>query len=138
MPLSITLGALIGLLLSPISWGAMDWLMAGYDRAYPVVEMSGQITGRTPTSVDVHISGRKSRDCTYIQLQAYAVRAGTLHDANIQRLDIPERGDTKQRGAYDIGTWRVWPTDGATGALVMVQHLCAGRIVTTKITEVTL
>ena len=137
-PIALTVGAAVGLTLSPISFGVMDWVLQGYDRWHPVVEMTGEVVGKTRDAVDIHISGEKKRDCTYIQLQAYGVRPNALHDLNIQRLGVVERGDTKQRGIYDIGTWRVWPVDGANGVLVLVQHLCAGRVVTTKIAEVDL
>ena len=137
-PLSILLGVVIGVLFSPLSFGLTDILMTPFDRVYPVVEMKGVLIARTGSSVDVRMAGTKNRDCNYIGLQAYAYRGGAQHDLNIQRVDVVEKGDTKQPGVYDIGIWRMWPTDGATKVTVMVQHICAGRLVTTKIAEVAL
>ena len=137
-PLTILFGVVIGVLFSPLSFGLTDVLMAPFDKVYPVVEMQGVIVSRGQSSVDVRIGGTKNRDCTYLGIQAYATKGGRLHDLNVLRVDIQEKGDTKQIGIYDIGVWRMWPTDGASKVTVMVQHICAGRLVTTKIAEVDL
>ena len=137
-PLTILSGVVIGVLFSPLSFGLTDVLMAPFDKVYPVVEMQGVIVSRGQSSVDVRIGGTKNRDCTYLGIQAYAHKNGKLNDLNILRVDITEKGDTKQTGIYDIGVWRMWPTDNASKVTVMVQHICAGRLVTTKIAEVDL
>lgn len=137
-PISILAGVMIGVLFSPLSFGLLDVLMTPVDRVWPVVEMRGVLVSRGLSSVDVRMAGTKNRECTYLNLQAYAAKGGVQHDLNIQRVDLTERGDTKQPGIYDIGVWRMWPTDGASKVTVMVQHLCAGRLVATKVAEVAL
>lgn len=137
-PITIIVGVLIGFIFSPLSFGLTDVLMAPFDKAYPVVEMKGVLISKDSQSIDIRMAGTKNRDCTYLNLQAYALRGGVQYDLNIRRVDIAEKGDTKVPGIYDIGIWRMWPTEGATKVVVMAQHLCAGRLVTTKIAEVPL
>ena len=137
-PIALLIGAIFGLLASPISVQITDAVFRPFDRAFPVVEMQGVIISRSGDAVDIHMSGTKNRECTYVQLLPYAVRGDRMHDLSIQRLDSIVKGDTKPLGNFDIGVWRVWPVGGASAVVIMVQHICAGRIVTTKIAEVKL
>jgi len=139
---SVILGLLFGAVVMP---GALDvWRanerarLVAYERATPVVTMTGSIVRRDGDAVFVHIAGTKHRECKYLGLQAYSVDAtGRQHDANIKRVDVDERGDTKAPGVYDIGVWRVWPVrEWAASTVIRSLHDCNGVTVSTVIANV--
>lgn len=106
----------------------------------PVVAMHGEIVGRKD-GVQVRITGKKLRgtECVYLGMQAFGVRpVGPLVDLYIQRSDMPEDGKTRPAGEYDIGIWRIWPTDTISNVVVYVSHKCGGTYRSTKIAEVRL
>ena len=106
----------------------------------PVAVMHGDVVaGPTDNYIIVHMYGRKLRgeECVYKGTQAFGERAvGPTVDLRIARVDIPETGNTKPSGDYDIGNWRIWPVDGVNIVRVYVTHECNGRFWATKITEV--
>lgn len=134
---SILGAAIVGAMVSPVGHSWWRAALSSYDEASPVVVMRGELIGRDADAVFLRIEGQKLRNCTYLRVQAYAKDSdGQLTDAYLQRVDRPERGDTKPTGNYSIGAWRVWPATGAAAVLVYVQHDCDGRLVVTKIAEV--
>lgn len=110
------------------------------ERATPIVTMSGRLVSRTPTGVVLHIAGEKHRACEYRGLQAFSVDShGAQHDAFITRADIPETGQTKPPGQYDIGRWYITPVvRDALAVRVYVTHRCGQIAVTTMIADVPL
>jgi hypothetical protein len=120
-------------------YGGTAPLMPLYDYVRPVVSMQGEIVERTADSVTLHMWGSKNRACKYIGIQGFSqVGNGPKRDTIITRLDMPSEGKTKPAGVFDIGHWRLQPVTGADHVSVYVQHDCDGRVVLTKITEVTL
>jgi len=136
---TIGLSILAGLFLS----GGFTYLGALgldlYDAANPVLELNGTIKSLDNDSIVVHAEGEKVRNCQYIRLQAYTLHAdGRLHDAQIERVDQHEDHDHKVKGAFDFGTWRIWPKGDAVGLQVFSQHLCSNRMVMSKIFDMKL
>lgn len=131
------LGVLLGSYLSTLD---MHDRIAFWWR--PVVSMQGELVASPKDGYAViRMSGTKNRgvECEYRGLQAFGERvAGPVVDLRIARLDLPEEGTTKPSGAYDIGTWRVWPVDGVQNVTVYVSHSCNGKKVATLIAEVNL
>lgn len=139
MPLTIATGIVLGGLLSPVAIATNDWLAAQYDRVFPVVEMNGQLLSLGDDEAVIALAGRKNRECTYTGIQAYSVgRDGNMTDTFIVRTDIPESRDTKPRGTFDVGTWRVWPLPDSRGIVVYINHLCGSRVVLTKVAHIPL
>jgi hypothetical protein len=125
--------------LAPVGMAALDQLQDMYDSAFPVVDMKGKLISFSDDEAVVSIVGRKNRACNYVRIQAYSLDAdGNMSDAFIARTDLPESGETKPRGSYTIGTWRIWPLPQSHGVVVYVNHLCGSRIVLTKIAEIPL
>lgn len=113
----------------------------------PVVTMTGElIAPPTDSYVVIRMRGTKHRgaECEYKGIQAVGDRlVGEAVDLHISRVDMPELGNTKPQGDYDIGTWRVWPVDGVRTVVVYVTHHCMnddGRVsrVATQIAKVNL
>lgn len=139
MPFTIVLGLSLGGLLVPFGGVVDEWLSQRYDRMFPVVEMTGTLISRGDNEAVIAIGGRKLRECSYVRIQAYSVGAdGNMTDAFISRTDIPESGETKPPGNFQVGTWRVWPLPQSRGLVVYVNHLCGSRIVLTKIADIPL
>lgn len=135
---TVAVGLVIGFMLAPV--GQAWWVVAQshYDEAYPVVRMQAKVVKRDDDSVFVRIHGEKLRACRYVRLQAYAVGDdGFADDVYARRIDMPEKGDNKPLGKFDIGTWQFWPIIGVAVITIYVTHACDGRIVSTKIAEVT-
>lgn len=61
-----------------------------------------------------------------------------MTDTFIVRTDIPESRDTKPRGTFDVGTWRVWPLPDSKGIAVYLNHMCGSRLVITQIADIPL
>lgn len=108
----------------------------------PVVQMQGILIGEiSPGHITIHMYGKKLRgvECEYRGIQAYGDRiTGLPVDLNSRRLDIPEKGDTKDEGTYDIGFWEIWPTEGIYRIRVNVGHLCGKSRVSTEIASINL
>lgn len=109
----------------------------------PVVKMQGELVAPPHEGqVLIRMHGQKLRgeECAYKGLQAFGDRAaGPQADLRLARVDLPEEGNTKPRGAFDIGVWRVWPVEGVVQVNVYVMHDCGtGRLWATKIAEVPL
>lgn len=139
MPWTLIAGVIVGVLLAPIGPTWWNSALKYYDEVQPVVRMQGYLVARAEDAVVISLSGEKLRSCDYLRIQAYAVtRAGGLEDAYIRREDMPERGDTKPVGTYSLGYWRIWPVAGAQAVRIYVQHDCNGRLVQTRLTEVSL
>ena len=133
--LLLALAFSIGMILQPASQQLGDPLLMFYDYIYPVAKMEADIVARGPDSVDLHIYGKKQRNCTYVQMHSFAKSGDVMTDVHQKRIDIAEQGATKPIGVYDIGVWRVWPVAGATYVLMYVHHTCNGRHVLTKIAD---
>lgn len=133
-------GLLAGLvLLVPLAQSISAQATQTWDRFNPVVSMQGTLISASSEEIVLSIAGTKNRDCSYIRVSAYTEWSdGSLRDAYIMRTDMLEKGDTKPRGNYQIGTWRIWPRAGGVRALVYVHHQCGQRLVTTKIADVSL
>lgn len=134
---TVLLAAFAGFFLAPVGQTWWRSVLYGYDDARPVVVMTGKLVSRNGDEVYIHMGGKKMRQCDYLRVQAYSrAMDGRLSDSYIRRVDIAERGDSKPIGAFDLGTWRIWPVGDAVGVVVYVQHDCDGRLVTTKIADV--
>lgn len=133
-------GLLAGLvLLVPMAQSVSQQALLTWDRLNPVVSMSGMLVQSSADEVVLSISGVKHRDCQYLRITAYTEWAdGSMRDAYISRIDMPEKGETKPKGNFHIGSWRVWPRAGGVRVLAYVHHLCGSRMVTTKVADVPL
>lgn len=139
-PGSAVAGLLAGLvLLVPLAQSMSAQAMQAWDKMNPVVTMQGTLVSASSDEVVLSIAGTKNRDCSYVRVSAYTEwMDGSMRDAYIMRSDFPEKGDTKPRGKFQIGTWRIWPRAGGVRVLVYVHHQCGQRLVTTKIADVPL
>lgn len=126
---------IIGIALWPITQIAAPFTWALYDKVYPIVTMDGDIVGRGADHADIHIYGKKNRQCKYIQTRSYIRIGEQLKDVTGNRIDTPETGGTKPLGTFDIGVWRVTPIAGGSDVVMYVQHDCSGRLVLTKIAD---
>lgn len=134
---AVLFGIVIGVLFSLSAFGA-DSVMKFYDEINPVVTMSGEKIDQRDGAVFIRISGEKRRECRYTGLQTFGVdNRQEMHFVQAQYIGLGNKG-TLPKGALDLGIWRLWPTDGAQAVRVYVNHDCNGRLVTTKIAEVTL
>jgi hypothetical protein len=109
-----------------------------YTRFNPVVEMRGELVSAGQDYSIIHITGRKFRECKYISMQAFSLNQGIRSDAEKLKVASPDDGYSKPPGLYDLGNWRIWPTDGADTVEMYVIHDCNGYPVTTRIAEVKL
>lgn len=131
---TLVFSLITGVLISPVfNWSP---LLPVYDELRPIVDMRGDLVRREENAVVIHIWGTRARgDCAYMGVQAYGVKNGVRIGANLRRVDAPEVGTTKPPGTYDIGNWRIWPTDNADAVVVFIQHRCDTRVVSTRIAE---
>lgn len=136
-----TLFALIG-----VGIGTMLIDYNAFDRfrfwVRPVVEMKGDLIGEVkPGHITVRMYGKKLRgvECEYKGIQAFGDRINGLPvDLNSKRIDIPEKGLTKDAGRYDIGIWEIWPIEGIYRVRVNVGHECGKSRVSTEIASINL
>ena len=137
---TILTAVVVGYMLSPFTQLGASTFFKMYDALWPVVTAHGELVSRDTDSIYVHITGTKHRDCQYLQMDSYyTTPAGMLRDANEFRTDqLPVDGTSKPTGLFDIGIWRVFPVSEASSVQMYVEHSCAGRLVVTKIAEVTL
>lgn len=137
---TILTAVIVGYMLSPFTQLGASTFFRMYDAMFPVVTAHGELTSRDSDSIYVHITGTKHRDCQYLQIDSYySTPAGMLWDANETRTDLlPIDGASKPVGPFDIGVWRIFPVSGASSVQLYVEHSCAGRLVVTKIADVTL
>jgi hypothetical protein len=139
MPFTIAVGLLIGLVVSPVTTLLSDALFNAYDRAFPVVSAQASLISSNHDEVVISLRGVKLRDCSYLRLQAYSTNAhGETTDAFIGRMDGPTNGETRPKGAFMAGEWKVWPVEGAVSVVVYVNHLCGHRVVLTKLADIPL
>jgi len=132
---TIVFAAIVGLAFEPTK----EALLGAYDQYKPVVIMQGKVVKRDTDSVVVHIWGEKKRECTYVQIQAFARAPGAALSTHlsITREDAPEVGSTKPIGVHDLGFWRLRPRGEGGVFSVYTQHKCQDRIVNTLVAEVT-
>lgn len=136
---TVLIAATVGFAMAPLGTAWWDAMLSQYDKSNPIVTMTGKLVRQDADNVWITVGGEKLRTCTYIRVQAYTRHtSGMLSDAFARRENIPERGETKPLGTYSIGTWRIWPRGDAEAVLMYVLHDCDGRVVITKIAEVTL
>jgi hypothetical protein len=135
-PFTVTFAVLLGLLLAPLIGIVHDSLQDAWDKAFPVVRINAKIVSASSEEVIISMYGAKERDCTFLRVQAFVrMNDRELADVNIRRVDVVENGDTKKLGNYFMGTWRVWPIDGAKGVVIDVNHLCGNHIVVTRVAD---
>lgn len=130
---AITVGALIGLMVSPASNLLTNTAYEVYDRISPVVTADVALLAKQPEHIDISLRGQKNRQCAYMDMSAYMHYEGGTFDARIDRIDKPATGVTRPVGRMDMGTWRVQPLKGANRMTVVMQHQCNGRLVLTEI-----
>ena len=137
---TILTAVVVGYMLSPFTQLGASTFFKMYDALWPVVTAHVELTSRDSDSIYVRITGTKHRDCQYLQIDSYySTPAGMLRDANETRTDLfPIDGASKPVGPFDIGVWRIFPVSGASNVQLYVEHSCAGRLVVTKIADVTL
>ena len=136
---SILAGLLLGLLGGHLINGLVDMLNEQYDDWRPVVKITGKRVSAEGNAVLIHMAGAKLRNCEYLRVSAFTADvSGSMRDAHIGREARRETGETKPLGSFDLGVWRLWPTDGALRAIVYISHQCGDRIVRTKIADVAL
>lgn len=143
--LSTPLAAILALILgvsTPIMWPSLkDKAYDAYDSLLPVVDAESRVSAKLPDEVLITMTIRKHRDCERIGLNAYGrLSDGTATRLNIQRVGAAPNAPLKY---VDVGgsisdTWRVWPTLDVSSVLIYMAHVCDGRVVTTKLTEVPL
>jgi len=139
MPFTILIGIVVGTLLAPVVILTANEVHGVYDRAYPIVEMQGKLISLANDEAVIALSGRKLRECSYVRIQAYSLSEnGDLNDAFITRTDMPEDGESKPKGSFLFGSWRVWPLPNSHGIVVYANHLCGSRVVLTKIADIPL
>lgn len=112
-----------------------------YNANAPIIEMSSELVSQDGHSAVIHVSGKKLRDCRFEKLTAmYKLKSnGLLVDANLARVgDLPPADGTRPVGEYDLGMWRIWPTDDAVRVMMFVQHTCGDETVISKLAEVDL
>lgn len=132
MPLTIIVGIGLGAMLVPIGASFAEWTAEQYDKAFPVVVMTGTLLSLSDNEAMISLQGRKLRKCAYIRTRAYAMDGdGDMHDTYIARADMPETGETRPVGAFQSGIWRVWPLPNSRSIVVYMNHLCGSRIVVT-------
>lgn len=125
------LGLLLGLYLSELN--VLNKLRFAI---FPVVSMQGYPIKVTDGNFYINIKGTKYRgdECQFKNIQAIGNRlVGPPVDLNVDRVDKPSLGITKIAGEYDIGVWRVWPSDDIIGFHVYVNHICSGIPWTTEV-----
>lgn len=116
-----------------------NWIDKAKFYIRPVAVMEGKLISKTADTARLHIYGTKRRgvECQYLGIQAFGDRlVGLPVDLVIGRVDIPQVGDTKPTGNFDIGVWEIKPTLGVITVRVYVSHDCSGTRVATKIAEV--
>ena len=142
MPYAVTIGIIVGLLMSLFGPQLIGSTIRAYDEAFPVLKMHGKMVASDSQSVTLHITGEKIRgeECVLVSVYAYTIRAdGKKHDALAERIDTPATGRLRDIGDYDIGRWRIFPVfDDALSVEVWTNHSCVGRSVLSKIADVSL
>lgn len=139
MPITIVVGIVLGALLVPVGTSFTDWLAKQYDKSFPVVVMSGILLSMSNNEAVIALQGRKLRECAYLRTRAYAMDGdGDMHDTYIARADMPETGETRPVGAFQIGVWRVWPLPNSRSVVIYTNHLCGSRIVVTRAADIDL
>jgi hypothetical protein len=136
-PSAILVGGIIGL-LTVLWWPLLvEFSDSAVDSIYPVIRSETAILSRTDTEVTLAVKYRKTRDCRFKGLQAYSVMpGGHMRNAEFESEHYRGEGITRPVGNYEGGQWRIWPTNGAAGVVIFVQHDCGkGRLVTSKLAE---
>lgn len=131
----VTLGFVLGGMLSIVAPLVIDAGMERYDQMFPVIQVETRIVSHQDGQVVLHMVGDKRRSCIFVGINAYASKPRAEMPSRIymQRVDIPSTGETRPVGRFDMGTWRVWPTENTREIAVYTQHVCNGRLVATPI-----
>lgn len=109
----------------------------------PVVEMKGRVVAPLQGGeIVIGMRGWKHRgvECEYKGVQAFGIRQAAPNvDLRMARIDIPEDKNTKPKGWYDIGVWKVWPVASPSlmGVEVIITHNCGGTLWSTQIAYIT-
>lgn len=135
--LTVIIGVIVGLSAGPAIRWVSNAIAGAYDARFPVVEMTGAVVAVRNNAALVHIKGTKLRDCKYLRMIGYVVSEdGQRRDVFVRRVGVPESGDTKSLGAYDIGVWEIGPLDGAGRVQIETRHLCGEHEVRTVVADV--
>lgn len=133
---TIFFALMFGIALSPFDEGLLTSL---YDWARPVVSMQGEIVARDQSSVTLRIWGKKTRECQFLAMQSFSITAdGVRHDTRLERIDMDNQNRTRPAGIYDLGLWRIEPVNGASAVAIYIQHNCGGRMLLTRVAQVSL
>ena len=142
VPFTVAVALLVGMMLPAVLPHVGGFFANLYDDTFPVLVMSGSVVASDGDSVTVRISGEKLRgdECKFLSITGVTLDAsGVKTQANITRIDVPQNGNTKDRGKWDIGLWKIQPvTDAAVSVQAYTNHSCLGRIINTKIVDVKL
>jgi hypothetical protein len=141
-PYSIITGGLLGLLFV-VFLPYIDELAENfYDSFNPVVKMSGTLVEANKDYVLITITGEKLRgeECKVINGYGYFKdHAGFSHDAILERIDSDLPSRVRDKGLYNVGTWKVHPRImDAKSVHISVQHICNGRSIISEVTNIKL
>ena len=136
MPVWLGTMALLGVIIGVFVGHADDALSAVYDEAFPILSVQAEVRIADSERIVVALKGEKYRSCQFLRIDAFTRHDdGVLADAYMRRTDQIQDGSTKPLGRFDMGTWAIWPRDGAMGVVIYSQHACYGRLVQTRLTE---
>jgi hypothetical protein len=134
------IGFALGGLLAVFAPIVLDVMLERYDQLNPVIDANVYVVEHNADDILVHMDGEKKRTCIYVGLNAYVPQKNGKPGSRVylRRVDTPETGETRPQGPLDMGLWRIWPTAGAKRVELYAQHVCSGRIVTTKMADIDL
>ncbi len=142
LPFSTMIGVFFGALLMLWAPGFVGLVTDAYDQFSPVLTMKGRLVQIEGDAVQVHITGTKHRgyECQFIRIYGYSVdKSGFLSNAVATRLDSEFTAYTRPAGKYDIGVWSIRPiAPDAVSVWVYTDHSCVGRLIKTRVAEVSL
>lgn len=105
----------------------------------PVVVMQGMLIDRKNDTAQLHVWGKKIRQCKFLDIAGYTVKNGVMKDTRTVRVDLAEDASTKPLGTFDLGQWLIFPIGDADAVEMHVTHSCGpGDIRVTKIADVSL
>lgn len=107
---------------------------------FPVTWTKARLVSKDAQAAVVHIEGWKLRNCKYAGITSFSqVNGAPKRNARIERVDFPSFSETKPLGDHNMGSWKVWPLEGATHVIVYFWHSCdEGDLRSVKAAEVAL
>jgi hypothetical protein len=137
-------GLLFGVLLVLTAPATLGPVLSAWDAVFPVIEpISADVIEREPDAVVIGLVAKKTKgeECRLVRIYGYGVDAsGVLSLATVRRPDgTQQQGITHGEGVHDFGLWRVRPVDqDAVTVQIYVEHQCLGRVIRSKMAEVSL